>query len=675
MLKWFRILVLVTLLLALAVLYQQVSLVYNENLLARTRSIQLVAGTGIAALGLVIILLLVLFIFAPRLPLERWLFASQRTLKLLGKLNFVLFLLTISLFAFLFLARPFGAYTRFVDSYALRLFAFWLLCLFGALLLKSAGLQQGWGVLLAASALIAASGFKLASFLSEISTSPFSLGWSEASRYYYASLFFSKKLYGIEIPPTVLHPTRYLMQAVPFLIPGAPLLVHRIWQVLLWLVATPLTAWLLARRLKISQQLIRLLFILWTCLFLLMAPVYYHLLVPLILVLWGFNRRRFWQSLLVVLLASAWAGISRVNWYPVPGLLAAILYFLEQPLDPSSTRSSVSGRVPRTNQWVAWLKYLLPTAAWVLAGSLVAFAAQAVYVLWSGNPSEQFSSSFSSDLLWDRLFPSATYPLGILPAAVLASLPLLVVIIGYLLKRKSSLHWLRALGVTAILVVLFLGGLVVSVKIGGGSNLHNLDAYLAMLLVVAGYAYFNQISLEETTGSLVTEPYRPSWLVTTLIVLLPVLFTLSAAAGEKLPTQQEARQAILAIQEAVDQSIAQDKPVLFISQRQLLMFNMVHGPQMYPDYENVFLMEMAMANNLTYLGTFSELIKNQTFGLIISDPLKISYQDRSDSFGEENNAWVDRVARVILCAYEPKETIKAVRTQILIPRTAPDDCQ
>lgn len=674
MVKWFRILVLVTLLLTLAVLYQQVSLVYSEELFTRSRSIQLAAGTGLAALGLAIILLSVLFIFAPRLPLERWLSASQRVLKRLGKFNFVLFLLGISVFAFLFLTRPFGAYTRFVDSYILRLLAFWLLSLLGALLLKSAGLQQSRGVLLATSALVAASGFKLASFFSEISTTPFSLGWSEASRYYYASLFFSHQLYGIEIPPTVLHPTRYLMQAVPFLIPGASLLVHRIWQVLLWLVATPLTAWLLARRLEISQRLIRILFILWTCLFLLMAPVYYHLLVPLILVLWGFNRQRFWQSLAVVLAASAWAGISRVNWYPVPGLLAATLYLLEQPLDQSDVGSSDSGAIKKPNHLTDWLKYLLPATAWVLAGGLAAVAAQASYVLWSGNPSEQFSSSFSSDLLWYRLFPSATYPLGILPAALLASIPLLVVIFGYLLKRKSSLHWLRVFGVCAILVVLFLGGIVVSVKIGGGSNLHNLDAYLALVLVVASYAYFNQINPEKTTGSLVVEPYRPSWFVTTLLVLLPVLFTLSAAAGEKSPTRQEARQAILAIQEAVDQSIAQDKPVLFISQRQLLMFDEIHGPQMYPDYENVFLMEMAMANDPAYLGKFSDLIKNQTFGLIISDPLKISHQDRSDSFGEENNAWVDRVARVILCAYEPQGTIKAVRTQILTPRTTPGNC-
>jgi hypothetical protein len=86
------------------------------------------------------------------------------------------------------------------------------------------------------------------SLLPEISTYPLTLGWSETSRYYNASLFFSQRIYGISTPPTVLHPSRYLMQAVPFLFPDSPLWLHRAWQVFLWLAAPLLTAIILVRR-------------------------------------------------------------------------------------------------------------------------------------------------------------------------------------------------------------------------------------------------------------------------------------------------------------------------------------------------------------------------------------------------------------------------------------------
>ena len=49
---------------------------------------------------------------------------------------------------------------------------------------------------------------------------PLSMGWSEGSRYYYASLFFSKQIYGEAFPLSTLHPTRYLLQSFPFLFPN-----------------------------------------------------------------------------------------------------------------------------------------------------------------------------------------------------------------------------------------------------------------------------------------------------------------------------------------------------------------------------------------------------------------------------------------------------------------------
>jgi hypothetical protein len=253
----------------------------------------------------------------------------------------------------------------------------------------------------------------------------------------------------------------------------------------LWIAFSLATGLVLARRLSIRPWFYRGLFAAWAFLFLFQGPLYYHLLVMVILVLWGFDRHRFWRTLILVLVASAWAGISRINWLPVPGLLAAALYFLE---------SRVEGEGP--------IKYLVKPAVWVSLGSILGYAVQLGYERFSGNPAEFFGSSFSSELLWYRLFPSVTYPLGVLPASILVSLPLLLLIFSRLAERDTDLpgfaglrspyHPIRLFGLGAILFVLGLGGIVVSVKIGGGSNLHNIDAFLVLLLVTGSYMAFGK---------------------------------------------------------------------------------------------------------------------------------------------------------------------------------------
>jgi hypothetical protein len=596
-------------------------------------------------------------------------------LQKIGKVNWLLFAVCTGLYALLILYNPLaralpGRYQGHIDNFALRLFLFWLLCLAGMVLLKAAGTPRDWTAALAFALVIAAAGFKVATFIPEITNYPFSLGWSEASRYYYASLFRSKALYDQAVPPTVLHPTRYLLQAIPFLIQGAPIWAHRLWQDFLWIVTTALATGLITHRLarraqaapesksglNITDHSLRWIFFLWAGLYLLMAPVYYNLLVTVILVLWGFNRHKPWQTLFVVILASLWAGISRINWFPVPGMLAACLFFLEDGIQSRS-----------------FSRYLVKPVIWVGLGTVTAFAAQAAYAVGSGNPSEQFSSSFTSDLLWYRLLPNATYPLGILLSVLLVSLPLALVILSHVRATPGAYHWLRLLGIAAILVVLFAGGIVVSVKIGGGSNLHNLDAFLTLLLVTASYFLFNLATRDkpETAPGCLWQPPSP---ILAWGLVLPVLMILQAPMAYQFPGKNEVNSALNIIQQAVNQATQDGGEVLFISERQLMMFDTITGARLVPEYEKVFLMEMAMANNRNYLETFYSNLKNHRFALIVSEPVKINYQDRSDSFGEENNAWVERVSRQVLCYYEPAETLKAVRTQLLVPRQNPEPC-
>jgi hypothetical protein len=321
---------------------------------------------------------------------------------------------------------------------------------------------------------------------------------------------------------------------------------------------------------------------------------------------------------------------------------------------------------------------------WVLAGTVFGYISQSAYQRWSGNPPSWFGSSFTSDLLWYRLFPNPTYPLGILLSAFLVSLPIIGLIIIHLINRWREFKLIRLLGLAAILGVLFAGGVLVSVKIGGGSNLHNLDAFLTLLLVIGGYIYFDRFvpdkpaALAEIGQDHIaptsSRPLRTAEIIFLAgALIIPLYFTLST--GGQLPRHDfaSAQAALQTINTATQQVADQGGEVLFISQRHLLTFDKVQNVPLAPEDELVFLMEMAMSDNRAYLDTFSEAISSQRYSMIVSEPLVIQYQGRNHSFGEENDAWVQRVSEPVLCYYQPAIKLDAVGVVLYTPR--PDPCK
>jgi hypothetical protein len=414
--------------------------------------------------------------------------------------------------------------------------------------------------------------------------------------------------------------------------------------------------------LKIDDRFQRWGLFTWAFLFLLVGPVYYHLTLPLILILWGYDRQKTWRTLLFVLIASAWAGISRINWFPVPGMLAASLYILEEPVNQRSF-------------WHYWSKPVL----WTVLGTGSAFAAQAAYAVLSGNPPEQFISSLSSDLLWYRLLPNPTYPEGVLLSALIVILPMLALVLARLKGDRERIHPLRLLGLGTILLALLAGGLVVSTKIGGGSNLHNLDAFLSLFMFITACAVFDRVAWDRTSDqdSLETEqpleiyqtPIRRAWLI--LTIMIPIYTAVLVGAPYRMPNQADTQDALEKIERFVDRLDPNREEVLFIDERQLVTFQTIQGIKLIPDYEKVFLMEMAMAGNPDYLGRFHSDLKNQRFSVIISEPLFITTKGASEPFGEENDAWVEQVSRPVLCYYESARFLRATSLQILVPKKEP----
>jgi hypothetical protein len=553
------------------------------------------------------------------------------------------FMVLGGMFAWLVIGPFGGSFT----SPLFRLPVFSGFALIGAVLYKLALPEKSRAEAILAGFVIYAFTYRLSAFIPDISTYPFSLGWSEASRYYYASLFFSEKLYGSPAALSVLHPSRYLMQSIPFLVEGLPLWFHRLWQVLLWLVFNLGVVMLLAKRLNLPSLFTWILFIMGGFLFLFHGPVYYHLLVMPLLVLVGWNRQRPWRTAAFVLMASAWGGISRINWVPVPGMLAAVLYFLEVPQGRQAT----------------W-KYLLKPVLWFISGSAVGLLAQKAYEMFSGNPAYYFGSSFTSDLLWYRLLPSRTYLLGILPAALLAAAPAVVaVLLAFVPRWRAYSPW-RVLGITGALAVLFAGGVVVSVKIGGGSNLHNLDAFLLVLLVAGAYICFGSFP----TDNLKTTMHNHSWsrAVAGLALAAPIFFAVTNGGPYVARDQAGAQLALQALQFEIDRAGAGGE-ILFISERHLLAFGVLDGVRLVEDYEKVFLMEMAMANNPAYLEAFETDLRSHRFSLIVSEPLVVQYQGRYRQFGEENDAWVRSVSEPVYCYYEPVLLMPEFNLQLFSP--------
>lgn len=521
-------------------------------------------------------------------------------------------------------------------------------------ILKISFTKSSWNLLLIISILLLGVFYQAGNYLSDISSNPFTMGWSEGSRYYYASLFFSKRIYQLDLPYPLPSPSRYLMLSLPFLIPQAGIFIHRTWQVFLWIATTGLCMVALVKRLKLTNCGWNIVLLLAGFLFLQQGPVYYYLLVPAIMILFGFQRDKFWRSLLWVILASLWTGISRINWYPMPAILAALLYFLETPKFEDKKLGD----------------YLKQPIIFITAGLVTSFSANLLYVPLSGNDNlQRATTKFTSALLWDRLLPSATYSPGILSGILLVSTPLLILLITRLAKTKNETSWVLRWFLSLVLAVFFVGGLVVSVKIGAGSNLHNMDAFMLLLLVAVYYMEFS-INFSEGPTNLTAAPLRST--AATLMLLLPFILTLNIYFPRQVYSAESLQHDLAEINGYIEgvQSKNPDAEILFVNQRQLLTFGYIQNTKLVPDYEQLELMEWAISNQSGYLDSFYGELASHRFDLIIINKQYLIYKDKESGFSEENNAWVKNITTPLYKYYTPATWLRYTDTEIFVPRPA-----
>jgi hypothetical protein len=615
----------------------------------------------------------ILFLFALSWmrPGERWfnsfLKATDRPVGFPGVLGCIAFITSLPVLSLLvlypdyaLLAQRVGMpvavvvrnFSTAIGFISVRVLLFWGFVLFGMICTKTAWRKFSWLSVFILSILANAVVYCLVVDFSKVNNYPFSLGWSDVSRYYGASLFFAERLYHQQFPLPVLHPTWHLLLTVPYLFGNLPIWVHRLWQACLQLTLTLATGIVFARRLGLRTRFLFWGVVLWAFLFLRQGQFMFSLLPAAIIVLGWVEPRKFWRATLLVLLASIWAGLSRINWFPVPAMLAGMLYLFEIPYRDSRS----------------WVSYIWKPAAWLFGGTILAFSVNSLYNVLSGNNviGGQFASSLTSELLWYRLLPNATYPLGILLATILASCPLVLIIFLALGRYHKMFHPLRLAGIFFEIVILLVGGLVVSVKIGGGSNIHNLDAYFVMLMLVGGYFYFHRWTPESPMNL----PASNNIPALVLAIILPIWFILQTGGvffTWDPVTVNEVEETIRARTEQISEEGGE---VLFVSQRQLLALKMVDVP-LIPEYEQDYLMEMVMSDNQPYLDQFQSNLRQQRFAMIVIGPQYDHLYTHDRAFAEENNLWVQEVAIPLNCYYEAVEVFTDQAIAIYVPRDQP----
>jgi hypothetical protein len=507
---------------------------------------------------------------------------------------------------------------------------------------------------LALTALLQAIIHRIAMEFPEITNYPFALGWSETTRFYLASLFVSRDVYGQQLALPIINPSLHILLVPPYWF-DAPLWFHRFWQIAVRYLLLGLTAWALVDRFSLPKRSDRFVFWLWIYLYLFQGPLYFQLALAALIVLWGYRTRQPLWTWIAILAASAWSGLSRINWFPVPASMAAMLYLLEVPYE-------------RGKFW----KYVLPPAMWIIVGVATAAVAQQIYILISGVPDPSaFYTSLVSDFLWYRLLPNETYAYGVLPGILLVSMPLMLVIIQVLRQRWADWHPIRLSFIFLGLLAYFIVGLIVSAKIGGGGDLHNMDAYMLMLLIVASYLFFGRYTPQFKPHSV---PVSVPWPVLMLLVAVPVWFSAQASARFKSYDHARAALALRDLQARVNFANEKNRDVLFISQRQMISMHMLKGVKLIPAYEREELMEMAMSDQENYLDAFRADVQNQRFALIVVDPLKFKLLGSNYSMGEENNAWARRVIKPILCNYKVAESYPEFQLALYIPQEGTRHC-
>ena len=490
---------------------------------------------------------------------------------------------------------------------------------------------------------------------------PFSLGWSEGNLLWDYSTLYGRQLYNYPVGnniPSLLGRGRQSLWGLPFLLGSVSIEVVRFWSAFVFTIPYIVLGFFLFAKEK-NRFGLWLLLSLWAFLFLSQGPIYTPLVLAAILVA-ASRRKSLWVGIPLVTLAGYYAQMSRSTWLFAPAMWAVLMTFLDPALSDAENKKK------------RWLHSIILGVAGLSGGYVLPEIVKSVRTLFNGkmlNPGllsvEGISSKVGRQpLLWSRLLPNATNGTGILLGLLLAVGPLLFLVIYLVVKKRWRLDVWQKLTLGGILGAFLVVGLIISVKIGGGNNLHNLDMFLIGTLFAASLAW--EAGMKQWVISINAQS---NWIKLLILaaVLYPAVQPMINVQPFILPPKDETQEALVSVQHHVMEGNKAGK-VLLLDQRQLLTFGFIQDIPLIPEYEKRHMMDMAMADDADYFNQFYKDIASHRFSMIVSEPLHTGFQGVQYEFGNENDAWVKWVSIPLLCYYEPVETYPVYGVQILVPK-------
>lgn len=455
---------------------------------------------------------------------------------------------------------------------------------------------------------------------------------------------------------------RSVLDGLILLVPHAEIWMYRAWVSASFLTGALLVSVVMVNKLAslvpatdFRARKIRVSLILFGTLFILQGPVYYHVLLGVIPVIGLYDAKKPYRTLAVVVGASVWEGLCRVNWFFMPAIVALTLYFLTEPL---------SGK-----KFIAYFKWPL---FWTIAGIWASFLNHYSYLTIANYPAVFLNPDMQYPFEIKKLWPNAGFPLGLIPGVLALCLPMIgTSIVHFWRQRTTGIEFVRSGVIALILLFLFSGSTLISLRMGGGYDLHNYDTFFVVLLL----SFLGALLNVTKASGFVPEKSPGGALVNSILLLslFPILYFVSLSRPVHFSySAAETQKAIAEINAFLQSEAVDERSVLFIENRQLLVFGYVGSETIFVPYEKIELMEMAMAQNGQYLSRFELELQSHEFAAIITEKLFLWEQNPTQSpYWYENNAWLNGVARPIRKYYSLAYQNTDLGFEIYIPNQNP----
>jgi hypothetical protein len=492
---------------------------------------------------------------------------------------------------------------------------------------------------------------------STVSNYPFAITWSESGNIYNAYKIYASIISSTHSSWPWLDPARSILDGLILLIPESQLWMWRFWIAILYLISTFATSFLIVKKSLASpgnnnreNKVFCWMLTIWGVLFLFQGPIYYHLLVGIIPVLWLYKHNHPIRTIAIIAISAVWTGLTRVNWFLMPAMVASVIYILKES---KGTRTIF--------QYIKW------PIRWGIVNSIISGG---IY-LWSVHLAAKptfFDRAMEYGFFRSKLWPNDGFPLGLIPGIFLISSPAVILILSSFWNHRKELHWVRVALIASLLAILGAGSTLVSLRSGGGYDLHNYDTLLLSLFLISIILGSSDVILDKVTPN--RQPILLDYRKIAALLLIPILFTGLMLKPRPNMNTNASNQAINKINLAIDRQINdKNNLVLFIDQRHLLVYHLVTLVEIFSPYEKIELMEMAMATNQKYLDQFWEDMEYQKFDLIVSSVLWEGPQRPGENpYWYENNVWSNNIVFPIQRYYQPIYVNNDVDLAIYVPK-------